>query len=575
MIDVTAEYNKIQDKLSKGGLTPKDRTAIPQMEMPHRDPKERARIMDEVTYGFSKEQAVVEANRCLQCKNPTCVEGCPVNVDIPGFIGQIAKGEFKAAINIIKRTSLLPAICGRVCPQEKQCQKTCMVGKIYKDAERAVSIGRLERFVADWERQYKFVSIPEIAEKTGKKVAVIGGGIAGMEAARVLALRGHKPVIFEKGDKMIKYAQANGLRVRGHALAWHSQVANWVNNYSGQKEKLLAVLKNHITKVVSHWKGKIAEWDVVNEAVNDDYNADWRSTNSVWYEGIGAEFLDSAFVWAHEADPDAELCYNDYSLEWGLREGSKASFVVEQVKRWKANGIPITCVGTQTHIEIAHETTPQNVRALAKALAELNVTLNITELDIGFPKGSAGKLTEADYAKQGHLYRQFMDVFLEEPNMGEFVIWGLTDAHSWLDEQQGKTEGLLYDKQYKPKPAYDSVMASLKAHPASEVKTPYPESVLNPPKDCGTGNCGDFIIAIKPNVFANNISIHLAGRTLFITGLASKTATKVDIFDMQGRPVFRAKDVKGDVELSSISKGLYVVQIRQGETKITKRIAIK
>ena len=115
---------------------------------------------------------------------------------------------------------------------------------------------------------------------------------------------------FEKGDKMVKYAQANGLRVRGHALAWHSQVANWVNDYKGQKEKLLAVLKNHITKVVGHWKGQIAEWDVVNEAVNDDYNADWRSTNSVWYEGIGAEFLDSAFVWAHEADPDAELCYN-------------------------------------------------------------------------------------------------------------------------------------------------------------------------------------------------------------------------------------------------------------------------
>ena len=201
MIDVTAEYNKIQDKLSKGGLTPKDRTAIPQMEMPHRDPKERARIMDEVTYGFSKEQAVVEANRCLQCKNPTCVEGCPVNVDIPGFIGQIAKGEFKAAINIIKRTSLLPAICGRVCPQEKQCQKTCMVGKIYKDAERAVSIGRLERFVADWERQYKFVSIPEIAEKTGKKVAVIGSGPAGLTVAADCARAGHDVTVFEAFHK--------------------------------------------------------------------------------------------------------------------------------------------------------------------------------------------------------------------------------------------------------------------------------------------------------------------------------------------------------------------------------------
>ncbi len=364
---------------------------------------------------------------------------------------------------------------------------------------------------------------------------------------------------YTKGDKMVEYAQANGLRVRGHALAWHSQVANWVSNYSGQKEKLLSVLKNHIDSVVGHWKGKVAEWDVVNEAVNDEYNADWRSTNSVWYEGIGPEFLDSAFVWAHAADPDAELCYNDYSLEWGLREGSKASFVVEQVKRWKENGIPITCVGTQTHIEISHETTPQNVRALAKALAELGVTLNITELDIGFPKGSADQLGAADYAKQGHLYRQFMDVFLEEPNMGEFVIWGLTDAHSWLDDQQGKTQGLLYDKQYKPKPAYDSIMVSLKAHPASEVKSPYPESLFNPE-------------AIKPLAKPTNLSMHLVGRTLSIAGA---TAAKIDVFDMQGRPAFSARNVKGSVELQGISKGLYVVRMQEGSKNLMQKITIK
>ena len=374
---------------------------------------------------------------------------------------------------------------------------------------------------------------------------------------------------FTKGDKMVEYAQANGLRVRGHALAWHSQVPGWVNNYSGQKEKLLSVLKNHIDSVVGHWKGKVAEWDVVNEAVNDDYNADWRSTNSVWYEGIGAEFLDSAFVWAHAADPDAELCYNDYSLEWGLREGSKASFVVEQVKRWKASGIPITCVGTQTHIEIAHETTPQNVRALAKALAELGVTLNITELDIGFPKGDAGKLTAADYEKQGHLYRQFMDVFLEEPNMGEFVIWGLTDAHSWLDEQQGKTEGLLYDKQYKPKPAYDSIMVSLKAHPSSEVKSPYPDSLFDTPCD---GNCGDSTIAIRNISGTSSLSMHLSGRTLFITGA---TAAKIDVFDMQGRPAFSAKNVKKAVELGGLSEGLFVVRVRDGSKSLAQKITLK
>ena len=374
---------------------------------------------------------------------------------------------------------------------------------------------------------------------------------------------------FTKGDKMVEYAQANGLRVRGHALAWHSQVPGWVNNYSGQKEKLLSVLKNHIDSVVGHWKGKVAEWDVVNEAINDDYNHDWRSTGSVWYEGIGPEFLDSAFVWAHAADPDAELCYNDYAVEWGINEGSKAGFVLEQVKRWKANGIPITCVGTQTHIEIAHETTPQNVRAFAKALAELDVTLNITELDIGFPKGSAGKLTAADYEKQGHLYRQFMDVFLEEPNMGEFVIWGLTDAHSWLDEQQGKTEGLLYDKQYKPKPAYDSIMVSLKAHPASEVKSPYPESVFDTP--C-SGNCGDSTIAIKPATTASNLSMQLAGRTLSIAGA---TAAKVNVFDMQGRSAFSAKDVKGSVELSGLSEGLFVVRVRDGSKRLMQRIVVK
>ena len=365
---------------------------------------------------------------------------------------------------------------------------------------------------------------------------------------------------YTKGDKMVEYAQANGLRVRGHALAWHSQVAGWVSQkYGGNKTELLRVLKNHIDSVVGHWKGKVAEWDVVNEAVNDDYNADWRSTNSVWYEGIGPEFLDSAFVWAHAADPDAELCYNDYSLEWGLREGSKASFVVEQVKRWKENGIPITCVGTQTHIEIAHETTPQNVRALAKALAEQNVTLNITELDIGFPQGNADKLTAADYEKQGHIYRQFMDVFLEEPNMGEFVIWGLSDAHSWLDGQQGKTQGLLYDKQYKPKPAYDSIMVSLKAHPASEVKSPYPASAFEPQ-------------AIKSATIANNLSVQIAGRTLFIAGAS---AAKVDLFDMQGRAAFSKTNVKGSVELQGITEGLYVVRVRDGSRSLTQKIAIK
>ena len=143
------EYKKIESKIADGSLTPKDRRDIPLQVMPTGEPLVRARQMTEVALGYTKEQAIVEANRCLQCKNEPCVKGCPVNVRIPQFIAKVAQGDFKGAVDEIKMTNLLPAICGRVCPQEKQCQGECTVGKVYKSVEKAVSIGRLERFVAD------------------------------------------------------------------------------------------------------------------------------------------------------------------------------------------------------------------------------------------------------------------------------------------------------------------------------------------------------------------------------------------------------------------------------------------
>ena len=196
------EYNKIKELLSANGkLSAKDRNAIVQMEMPSRDPKKRAREMGEVALGYTKEMAVVEANRCLQCGKPFCMEGCPVNINIPGFIKEIAAENFKGAVDIIKKTSLLPAICGRVCPQEKQCQGKCTVGKVYKSAEKAVSIGRLERFVADWERENGKVALPEVAAKSGKKVAIIGAGPAGLTVAADCARAGHEVTVFEAFHK--------------------------------------------------------------------------------------------------------------------------------------------------------------------------------------------------------------------------------------------------------------------------------------------------------------------------------------------------------------------------------------
>ena len=155
------------------------------------------------------EQAVVEAQRCLQCKNAPCVNGCPVNVQIPTFIAEVAKGNFKGAVDIIKGTNLLPAICGRVCPQEKQCQGQCTVGKVYKNAEKSVSIGRLERFVADYERNNNLTTAPAVAAPTGKKVAVVGSGPAGLTVAADCRRAGHDVTVFEAFHK------AGGVMVYG------------------------------------------------------------------------------------------------------------------------------------------------------------------------------------------------------------------------------------------------------------------------------------------------------------------------------------------------------------------------
>ena len=166
---------------------------IPRQPMSEQDPKERVRNFYEVPNGFTDVQAVAEAKRCIQCKTPLCVGGCPVNIDISWFIRLIADGKFIEAARKLKETNGLPAVCGRVCPQEDQCEKVCVIGK--KGAP--VSIGRLERFAADYERERGEVMIPEIPKTTGKKVAVVGAGPAGLTVAGDLIKKGHKVTVFE------------------------------------------------------------------------------------------------------------------------------------------------------------------------------------------------------------------------------------------------------------------------------------------------------------------------------------------------------------------------------------------
>jgi glutamate synthase (NADPH/NADH) small chain len=161
--------------------------------MPEQEPGERIHNYEEVPFGFTPEQAMAEARRCLECAKPGCMQGCPVNIDIPGFLKLVADGDFRGAINLIKETNALPAVTGRVCPQEEQCEGPCQLGKRFEP----VGIGRLERFAADWEAAQGEAPIPELPPPTGKKVAVVGSGPAGITVAADLVRKGHHVTIFE------------------------------------------------------------------------------------------------------------------------------------------------------------------------------------------------------------------------------------------------------------------------------------------------------------------------------------------------------------------------------------------
>ncbi len=182
-------------------LTPKERIAITAQEMPTQDPEVRRRNVQEVALGYTPEQARLESMRCLQCRNAPCVQGCPVRIDIPGFLKAAAEGDFQGACNVIKKNSLLPAVCGRVCPQETQCQEHCTVGKALKSVDKAVSIGRVERYVADLERETGGGAAPTVKPATGKKVAVIGTGPASITVAADVRREGHEVVMFEAFHK--------------------------------------------------------------------------------------------------------------------------------------------------------------------------------------------------------------------------------------------------------------------------------------------------------------------------------------------------------------------------------------
>ena len=199
--DVTESIESLTDRNSnwrlelRKGMKPKERTSIERVMMPELDAEYRAKTrLEEVNIGLTKEMAVLESHRCLDCAKPSCVEGCPVSINIPSFIKNIERENFLGAAKVLKSTSALPAVCGRVCPQEKQCESKCVHLKM---GEQAVAIGYLERFAADYERESGMAAVPEMASLNGIKVAVVGSGPSGLSFAGDMAKMGFDVYVFE------------------------------------------------------------------------------------------------------------------------------------------------------------------------------------------------------------------------------------------------------------------------------------------------------------------------------------------------------------------------------------------
>ena len=260
---------------------------------------------------------------------------------------------------------------------------------------------------------------------------------------------------FGTADQMVAFAEENDMKVRGHTLVWHAQNPSWLSGGSWTRETLLEQMRLHIEGVVGHYKGKVFEWDVVNEAFSDGSSGGMR--NSFWKNTIGEDFLDSAFTYAHRADPDAILFYNDYNTS---NVNAKSTAVYNRVKEMLENGIPISGIGFQSH-QTLEEYTPEFIESLKEnfdRFAELGLQISVTELDIRITLPS----DRDELDKQGDYYREYLETFLANPACKSFMIWGFTDRYSWVPGTfPGTGEALLFTSNYQPKPAYTGLFDAL------------------------------------------------------------------------------------------------------------------
>jgi GH35 family endo-1,4-beta-xylanase len=346
---------------------------------------------------------------------------------------------------------------------------------------------------------------------------------------------------YNDSDELVQYANDNSLTVHGHVLVWHSQIADWMKNFVGEKADWITMMENHVTQVATHFEeagdnDTVTSWDVVNEAFmdNGEYRGE-KTTNegddaSVWYENIGEEFIPLAFTAARAADPDADLYYNDFNLIWS---SDKLGAVINMVKNMQADGVPIDGIGFQAHISV-NSPDISTIRAQMQKVVDIRpkIKLKITELDVRMNNDNSTDyttLTAARAEEQKQYYHDIVEAYLDivpEEQRGGITVWGIVDGDSWLQNFPAPTVEwpLLFNDDFTPKPALQGFADALEE--ADFTPTPDPEVTPFFNTDFETdldswGSRGDATVTLETNqAHTGSNSALVVGRTANWQGIS-------------------------------------------------------
>ena len=270
---------------------------------------------------------------------------------------------------------------------------------------------------------------------------------------------------FCPADQLLAFAQANGMKMRGHNLVWSQNNPSWLTGGNFSSAQAATILQDHINTVVGHYKGQLVDWDVVNEALSNSppYGLD---QTSYWYQQLGSGYLDTAFRLAHAADPNAKLFYNDYG---GEGAGAKSDAIYALVQGMIGRGVPINGVGLEMHLTLYGPPSEAAISANMARLGALGLEVHVSEMDVRLAVDSSGNASPADLASQATLYQNVFAACQANSNCTAFLTWGVTDLHSWLNSSVYGA-GLLLDQQYNHKPAYNSISANMQTATAAAAR---------------------------------------------------------------------------------------------------------